>query len=262
VDTGKFSEESLLAINFVRCERPDGSGYGTGGTCRKGVQKDKAKITKLKAKIKEAKGVISYQLSVGDTNYAASWQKRLDEYQKELDSLTGTSPAPKPLAKEEEGILGNYIAGGSMETGSMLQTNWKLRGLSKTPISPEEGRQVALLDSALSKLPKNERETTHFRGVGLTPEQISKIKPGGSFKDPGFSSWSRDQQQAGDFASNDAFGGRRSVMFVSKNKNLRDVAKFSPEEYDDQAESILPRNTPMKVSRITNEGEGVVVYLD
>jgi hypothetical protein len=37
-----FSEESLKAVDnllddFARCERADGSFYGTGGTCRKGT---------------------------------------------------------------------------------------------------------------------------------------------------------------------------------------------------------------------------------
>ena len=31
-----FSEKALEALDFARCQRPDGSFYGTGGTCRKG----------------------------------------------------------------------------------------------------------------------------------------------------------------------------------------------------------------------------------
>ena len=31
-----FSEEALEALDFARCQRPDGSFYGTGGMCRKG----------------------------------------------------------------------------------------------------------------------------------------------------------------------------------------------------------------------------------
>lgn len=33
---GGFTEESLEVLNFQRCERPNGTFYGTGGTCRKG----------------------------------------------------------------------------------------------------------------------------------------------------------------------------------------------------------------------------------
>jgi hypothetical protein len=41
---GQFSQQSLITINsllsedFTRCERPNGTFYGTGGTCRKGVE--------------------------------------------------------------------------------------------------------------------------------------------------------------------------------------------------------------------------------
>jgi hypothetical protein len=35
---GSFSEEALKVLDFVRCERPDGTAYGTAGTCRKGVE--------------------------------------------------------------------------------------------------------------------------------------------------------------------------------------------------------------------------------
>ena len=34
---GGFAEESLEILNFQRCERPDGTFYGTGGTCRRGA---------------------------------------------------------------------------------------------------------------------------------------------------------------------------------------------------------------------------------
>lgn len=35
---GSFSGEALEVLDFVRCERPDGTAYGTAGTCRKGVE--------------------------------------------------------------------------------------------------------------------------------------------------------------------------------------------------------------------------------
>lgn len=35
---GSFNSRAQEALDFVRCERPDGSVYGTAGTCRKGVE--------------------------------------------------------------------------------------------------------------------------------------------------------------------------------------------------------------------------------
>ncbi len=44
-----FSEEALEALDFARCQRPDGSFYGTGGVCRKGSPAE-AKAKELKTK--------------------------------------------------------------------------------------------------------------------------------------------------------------------------------------------------------------------
>ena len=41
MDVGRISKQSIDAVyDFTRCQRPDGSTYGTGGRCRKGTQID------------------------------------------------------------------------------------------------------------------------------------------------------------------------------------------------------------------------------
>jgi hypothetical protein len=37
------ADQMLSFLDFTRCVRPDGSAYGTGGTCRKGKKKEKEK---------------------------------------------------------------------------------------------------------------------------------------------------------------------------------------------------------------------------
>jgi len=49
-----FSEEALEVLDFARCQRPDGSFYGTGGTCRKGFPTG-AKEKEVKSARKSAK---------------------------------------------------------------------------------------------------------------------------------------------------------------------------------------------------------------
>jgi hypothetical protein len=49
---GRISNEIIQSckdfLDFTRCERPDGSAYGTGGKCRKGVEADKVEtLTKI-----------------------------------------------------------------------------------------------------------------------------------------------------------------------------------------------------------------------
>lgn len=47
-----FSEKALEALDFARCQRADGSYYGTGGTCRQGTPADEA-LGKVKIMTKE-----------------------------------------------------------------------------------------------------------------------------------------------------------------------------------------------------------------
>ncbi len=54
---GQFNAEALEALDFARCQRPDGSYYGTGGQCRKGAPvgaKEKAESKGKKLTEKQA----------------------------------------------------------------------------------------------------------------------------------------------------------------------------------------------------------------
>ena len=46
-------EEFMESYDFARCQRPDGSIYGTGGTCRKGTPVGE-KVEEKKEKVKGA----------------------------------------------------------------------------------------------------------------------------------------------------------------------------------------------------------------
>ena len=72
-----FSEEMAERFDFTRCQRPNGTFYGTGGTCRKGAEVGPKEMAALK---KAAKG--------GN-----------ERAQKALDKVEGKSS--KPVAKEE-----------------------------------------------------------------------------------------------------------------------------------------------------------------
>jgi hypothetical protein len=81
---------------------------------------------------------------------------------------------------------------------------------------------------------------------------------GATLKDPGFSSYSRDKEQAEEFADQ---GVGRPFVVVTKNKGLRDVRKYAPEDYEDQQESILPRNTGLRVDRVTESNGITYLYV-
>ena len=80
-----FSEEALEALDFARCQRPDGSFYGTGGTCRKGSpagakEKEAPKGRKSSGKVSDAdakKLSASLTKQIGDAAKAGD-QKKVD----------------------------------------------------------------------------------------------------------------------------------------------------------------------------------------
>jgi hypothetical protein len=278
-------------FDFTRCVRPDGSAYGTGGVCRKGTPEEKAELKKLKADLKMAQGAYAYQKD-RDPGYAAHWKSSIDKYQKRISeiegNIKGTTPKPQQpseggknttqpqpakakgvpakqpqtLTEAERKTLVNYMTGGGMETGSMLETNWKLRGLAKGPITEGEKTQIRDMDSALRKTPGNTEERTYYRGVSMDKSAAEKllksVKPGSFLKDAGFSSYSRDRNQAEEFADQ----GGVPVIFITKTPKIRDVKKYAPEDMQDQEEGILPRNTRLKVSNVAERGGSVYVTLE
>jgi hypothetical protein len=174
------------------------------------------------------------------------------------------APAPKskPISKVEQATLVNYLTGGSMETGSMLNTNWKLRGLTQEPMSEEEKEQIKQMDSALSKLPKNTKATTMYRGIDMDEETaanfLRKVQQTKTLKDEGFGSFSTDKDQAEMFTSR---GGGVPVLIVSRSKEFRDVRKFAPEDQDDQQEHILPRGVTLRVDKVSKRPDGTIVVV-
>jgi len=146
-----------------------------------------------------------------------------------------------------------------METASMLNTNWKLRGLTKGPLTDEEKGQVKLMDEALSKLPRNTKGVTMYRGMDLDPETaaglLRKVQQTKIFNDEGFGSFSADREQADMFANQ---AGSVPVIIISRSKEFRNASRYAPEEFQDQQEHISPRNTPLRVEKVVKSPEGTV----
>jgi hypothetical protein len=291
---GSFDEEANSVWNFVRCQRPNGTFYASpSDKCLKGsevgakegrgvTQKptsplNTAKYNKLMQRAEELEKAARGYLNRGFPETAARVSKNAASLRKQAKALQGGAPTASPLKPTSQGVkipqkkestidkaaaaeggkvLRNYILGGSMETGSMLETNMKLRGVSKGEMSQKEKDQVQSMDSILNTLPRNPGQT-HYRGLYLDPdkdkEYISSLKRGGVIRDGGFSSYSRDRGQAEMFADQ---GVGKPFIIVSKSPQLRDVRKFAPEDYEDQEESIMPRNTSLKINRI-EESNGI-----
>jgi len=73
-----FSEEALEALDFARCQRADGSFYGTSGQCRKGKETSEKPAETPKAKPGRAEKIAKLRASVDEAKKAGDKKKLKD----------------------------------------------------------------------------------------------------------------------------------------------------------------------------------------
>lgn len=102
---------SLIAetLDFTRCQRPDGSFYGTSGRCRKGAESGpKEKTTAhMKGQLDKLLKMESEARKAGDHDKAKEYMRAHMKLVKELDNLEKKRPAVKaaltPAKPQEKG---------------------------------------------------------------------------------------------------------------------------------------------------------------
>ncbi len=218
--------------DFARCQRPDGTYYGTGGQCRKGVE--------VGAKEKETKGLSRDSLP-------EYWQERADMSESNYDSkvdkmgshLVGLKNVPpewekavadkkatyNKLSSDEKAAVQMYGAAGPKEE-IFGELNMKLR-TGKTP--SVEKREVAdfvdsNLRSGLAKLP--DQDGTFYRAVsGGGAQALTNVKVGDTIQDNGFGSYSdRGGPKIEPFIS----GKSQNIVMVVRGKTLKNVSPVMP----------------------------------
>ena len=112
---GQFDEEAFVLFNelatdkydFMTCQRGDGSYYGTGGTCRKGVEATKPEKAKEKSDAGPAQNAVSAQ-DAKDMKTVASLEKTLVRAnQTIMEREYGDFGSPKYLTDRQEDALDN-----------------------------------------------------------------------------------------------------------------------------------------------------------
>jgi hypothetical protein len=122
------------------------------------------------------------------------------------------------------------------------------------------------LDSAIKTLPSNDAGDPFYRGIpvreGAAAQLYSSLenaKPGTRLKDPGYGSYSAGRREAENFL-NDLTPDSKNIMFVSRNKTITPVNRFS--EFTGENEAILPRGTSQTIRSVRKEGGTLIVELD
>jgi hypothetical protein len=166
--------------------------------------------------------------------------------------------SPK-LTKEEVDALKAYTGGPLYAPKTNPDDNLLLinQGLREgATLTSSQKNIVNTMDRALSKLPSNSKGEEFYRGIEIDPNTASgkallaKLKSGAVFEDKGFGSYTKDKDTADEFANQ--MGGR-AIIFVTRDKNLRDVGKFAPQDFDYQQEFILPRNTSLQIVSVQDK---------
>ena len=173
-----FSEAAQETLDFARCQRPDGSFYGTGGQCRKGTQvgdkekEPKTKSQKKGAEVRAALGKIVGETEMGSTGLDVS-DGVVDEYGGKLS---------KGNAKEL--MMENYKYSLSKDILETLVDNDSISQKQLDAVSPlfgKNGELPAVQTGAVTKVPPSKNNNGGWR-MGVNRTEMSVIETlGGSW---------------------------------------------------------------------------------
>lgn len=333
---GSFSAEAQQVWDFTRCQRADGTYYGTGGKCRKGSEvsakqkealakaspeqlKKLAKSSKLSAVQKKAvkeeitkkaggggdskeeyaslmkqqqemvsKGDMKGAMELGPKLKAltdklkadeandpaaqaqkAAMMKRLDDEGRERTAFKARQAgydkaqedAASKLTSSDKKAIADYThMSGAGGMRSYKNLNKCLRLPDGCPDKAEAAKFEKQFKAALKKLPKNTSGDPFYRGVTSAAlyQQLENAQPGTVMKDPGYGSYSSDRRQTRAFMLSGAKDA--NVLFVSRNKGLTPINKFS--KIESEAEAIMPSNQQQTIRSVRKDGETLIVELD
>jgi len=168
------------------------------------------------------------------------------------------------LSEEDKKVILDYTTESEDESArSYRAANGCLR-YPKSCRDPEETKNFTKnLDSAISKLPKNEEKNEFYRAVNADSESMNGVykmfenaKPGMRVKDPGYGSYSAERNAVKSFVDD----SDRSILFISRNRDLTPINEFS--EWRQENEAVLPRGTEQIVRKVTKEGNTLIVEFD
>jgi hypothetical protein len=248
---GTFNEEALAVWDFARCQRPDGSIYGTKGKCRKG--------TEIGAEPEESKGMSRASLP-------EYWQDRAEfsesRYDKKLEQAMTTHTGEKPpalveqmkpytkLSGDEKASIQMYGAAGVREQ-IYDEMNRKLR----TGKEPSEDKKEAVefttqhLNNALDKLPDTQGEFYRAVASENVARALSGLSPGDVLVDKGFGSYS----DSGGPNISPFFdkSSQHNVVMIVQGKKFKNVSPVMPYQ---EGEHLSKPGTQLKLVKVDPQG--------
>lgn len=257
LELGPLVSPSLSKVTNILESRKSGSAGGTLAPVATPVQPAGQVVAKSTAPLNSAQAE------------RAAMMKRLDDEDREKAAFKvrqagydkAQEVAASKLTTRDTDAIRDYT---SMSGGSGMRGFKKLNRCLRSPEACSDkagadkfGKELA---AALRKLPKNKSGDPFYRGVTSAElyKQLENAQPGTVMKDPGYGSYSADRRQTKSFMLVGAKGA--NILFVSRNKNLTPVNKFSKVEIE--AEAIMPSNQQQTIRSVRKDGETLIVELD
>lgn len=258
-----FETAALDKYDFTTCQRSDGSYYGTGGQCRKGTP---AELPKKEAKAKKIKssgdGASSPQEAKKNIGNLPGKESTSEQYKR---AAAAPPDYRDNLDDKQYKVVKQYTKGNTATTMNDCSRGGDCSKATQT--------KMKKFDEALKELPDNAAGASHFRGMVLDKaqrDQLANLKPGDTFVDKGYASYSRSPEIANRFAKLDEKGsnfGRQyddtkkwPVIMESRSKSLRNVEDIS--DYFLEQEAVLPRGTTQTVSEVKNINGVIYMYTE
>jgi len=226
-----------------------------------GAEKMGAKVKAAIANVKKAEADLKTpEQKAADRKYA---DERVD-WRKRQDKIDAAQEKAK-LSEAQKKTLKEYTGSGTVDR-SYAGLNECLRTPSKCKSKKEAEQFTKELDDAVKALPKNEAGNPFYRGVSASRgaaaelyKTLENAQPGTVLKDPGFGSYSSDRKQA-EFFMSTLTPASKNILFVSKNKGLTPINRFS--DIPSESEAIMPRGTAQTIRSVTKNGGTLIVEFD
>jgi hypothetical protein len=222
-----------------------------------------AKAAKLKTDLEKARAKVEALKTPEQkkkTADALAKSKEADKIEKLAAKAANANKAKRPPKVEISADARKAINTYTKDTPGPPADFQKMNRAARSGKGDAETKaNIAAFDKALNELPANTGGKSHFRGIAANPtlaKQMANLKPGDSFTDKGFGSYSRDPGTASAFTR----GSKNSVVIESRSKSLRGVEQFS--KVKSEQEAVLPRGQSQTVREVRQEGNVTYVVVD
>jgi len=248
-------------------------------TTKKKSETEKEKPTKKKPAPKKAAEVKPNNKKETGADVALKERERIgtkagrDAIKKETDvevrgayARQANAPSPKDISAKAEKTIFEY----TRDDSSAGPKDAGFRGMnncSRNPPSCNDTQRKAnqRMDAAIREAPKNTSGGSYFRGMDLSEApalaaQLENLKPGDTFTDPGFGSYSRSVGTARSFMSPSTASRGRNVFIESRSKKIAGIEEYS--NFAGEQEGILPRGTSQTIRSVKHIGNTTYIEVD